>query len=99
MKLLLSLSLVTLLAASSTAFADSFDSETATIQKAGPTTAKVLVDKKTYVAPISFGDGADWGSVKDHYELDPAAVSLLASKKTAISIGSDGTASFTKKKK
>ncbi len=97
--LLLSLSTVAFLATSSIlAIGDSFDSQEATIQKAGDTKAKVLVDKSTYTAPICFADGASWDTVKDHYEVDPSVVAGLAAKKIAISIGSDGTASFSKKK-
>ena len=97
-RLLLSLSLVAFLATVTIASADSFDSETATIQKATASTAKVLVGKETYTAPISFADGADWGAVKDHYEVADSVVAGLAKHKIAISVGSDGTASFTTKK-
>jgi hypothetical protein len=97
-RLLLSLSLVAFLATVTIASADSFDSETATIQKATASTAKVLVGKETYTAPISFADGADWGAVKDHYEVADSVVAGLEKHKIAISIGSDGTASFTKTK-
>ena len=68
-RLVLSLSLVACLATFSIARADSFDSDDATIQKKSDSSVKVLIDKKTYVVPIKFGDGADWDSVKDHYEL------------------------------
>jgi phosphoribosylformylglycinamidine (FGAM) synthase-like enzyme len=95
----LSVSLMTLLATATVASADPYDSAMATIQKAGPNTAKVMVDKATYMAPITFGDGADWSSVKDHYEVSPVVVSSLKMHKLAISVGSDGTASFTKTKK
>lgn len=98
LRLLLSLSLVAFLATFSLASAASFDSETATIQKATASTAKVIVGKETYTAPISFGDGASWDNVKDHYEVADSVVSGLKKHKIAISIGSDGGASFTKKK-
>ena len=96
LRLVLSLSLIAFLATFSIAAADTYDSEQATIQKAGAHSAKVMVDSKTYTAPISFGDGASWDSVKDHYELDPSIVSCLKNGTVAISIESDGGASFTK---
>ena len=98
LRLILSLSLVAFVATFTMASADSFDSATATIQKAGAHSAKVEVDKATYTAPISFADGASWDTVKDHYEVAPSVVSGLKAGKIAISVGSDGTASFTKKK-
>ena len=36
-----------------------------------------MVGKKTYTTGISFGDGADWSSVKDHYELSDASVASI----------------------
>lgn len=98
LRVLLVLSLVAFAATATVATADSFDSDTATIKKAGPSTATVMVDKGTYKAPISFTDGADWSTVKDHYEVSPVVVSSLKAHKLAIAIGSDGTASFTRKK-
>jgi hypothetical protein len=98
LRLLLSLSLVAFLATFSLASAASFDSETATIQKSTAHTAKIMVGKETYTAPISFGEDADWTSVKDHYEVNDSVVSGLKKHKIAISIGSDGKASFTRKK-
>jgi hypothetical protein len=98
LSLVLSLSLVAFVATFTLASADPFDSETATIQKSGASSAKVMVDKSTYTAPVSFGDGASWDCVKDHYEVAPSVVSGLKAGKIAISVGSDGTASFTKKK-
>ena len=98
LRLILSLSLVAFVATFTLASADSFDSQTATIQKATASTAKVIVGKETYTAPISFADGADWGTVKDHYEVADSVVAGLEKHKIAISIGSDGTASFTKTK-
>jgi hypothetical protein len=97
-RLILSLSLVAFLATVSLASADSFDSETATIQKATASTAKVMVGKETYMAPITFADGADWSAVKDHYEVADSVVAGFEKHKIAISIGSDGTASFTRTK-
>lgn len=95
--LVLSLSLVAFIATFSIATADSYDSDEATIKKGGDHSAKVYVDKKTYVVPISFGDGADWSSVKDHYELSEASEAILASGHAKLSIESDGGASWSKK--
>jgi hypothetical protein len=95
--LLLSLSLVALLATFSIARADSYDSDEATIQKKSGSSAKVIWEKKTYVVPVSFGDGASWDSVKDHYELSEASEACLSSGHAKLSVGSDGTASWSKK--
>jgi hypothetical protein len=97
LRLVLTLSLVAFLATFSIAAADTFDSDMATIQKKTDTTAKVLVDKKTYVVPISFGDGASWDNVKDHYELSEASEAILASGHARLSVGSDGGATWSKK--
>jgi hypothetical protein len=98
LRLLFTLSVVAFLATVTLAAADSFDSDSATIQKASASSAKVMVGKSTYTAPISFGDGASWDNVKDHYEVADSVVAGLAAGKIAISIGSDGTATFTKTK-
>ena len=90
----LTLSLVLVLA--NVARADSFDSDDATIKKDTDKTAKVLVDKKTYVVPVSFGDGASWDNVMDHYELSDASVAAVKSGKASLTIGSDGSASWKK---
>jgi len=50
----------------------------------------VLVDKHTYVVPVSFGDGASWANVMDHYELSDASKACLASGHAKLSVGSDG---------
>jgi hypothetical protein len=97
LRLLLSLSLVALLATFSIARADSFDSDDATVQKKSDTSAKVIVDKKTYVVPVSFGDGASWDNVMDHYELSDASKAILASGHAKLSVGSDGGATWSKK--
>ena len=94
--LILCLTLVAFLAHATAAFAD-FDSDKATIKKSSDTKAKVLIGSKTYTTPISFGDGASWDNVKDHYEVSPVVSDLLAKNEVAISIGSDGAASFTKR--
>jgi hypothetical protein len=90
----LSLSLVAFLATFTIAAADSSDSAKATIQKAGAHTANVTVGSKTYTAPISFGEGASWDSVKDHYELAPSTASVIENGKVAISVEADGGISF-----
>ena len=95
-RLVLSLSLVACLATFSVARADSFDSDEATIQKKSDTTAKVLIDKKTYVVPIKFGDGASWDNVQDHYELSDASKAYLATGHAKLSVGSDGGATWSK---
>ena len=97
LRLLLSLSLVALIATFSIARADSYDSDDATIQKKSDTTAKVIVDKNTYVVPVSFGDGASWDNVMDHYELSDASKACLASGHAKLSVGSDGGATWSKK--
>jgi len=97
LQLVLSLSLVAFLATFSIASADSSDSDMATIQKSGAHGAKVLLDKKTYTVPISFGDGASWDSVKDHYEISDASKACLASGHAKLSVGSDGGATWSKK--
>jgi hypothetical protein len=95
--LLLALTLVATLATFSIARADSYDSDEATIQKKTDTTATVMVDKTTYVVPVSFGDGASWDNVMDHYELSDASKACLASGKAKLSVGSDGGATWSKK--
>ena len=94
LRLVLSLSLVAFIATFSIASAESYDSEQATIQKGGANTAKVMIGSKTSCAPISFADGASWDSVKDHYEVSPSTASGIEAGTIAISIGSDGTATF-----
>ena len=76
---------------------ESYDSETATIQKAGANSAKVVIGSSTSIAPISFADGASWDNVKDHYEVDPSVAAGLEKNKICISIAADGTASFRTK--
>jgi len=97
LRLLLSLSLVAFIATFTLAAADSYDSDMATIQKKSDTTAKVMVDKNTYVVPVSFGDGASWDNVMDHYELSDASKACLASGHAKLSVGSDGGATWSKK--
>jgi hypothetical protein len=96
LRLLLALSIVACLATFSIARADSFDSDDATIQKKTDTTASVIVDKTTYVVPVTFGDGASWDNVMDHYELSDASKALLATGHAKLSIGSDGGATWSK---
>jgi hypothetical protein len=97
LRLVLSLSLVAFIATFSLAAADSYDSDTATIQKKTDTTASVMVDKTTYVVPVTFGDGASWDNVMDHYELSDASKACLASGKAKLTVGSDGGATWSKK--
>ena len=97
LRLLLSLSLVAFIATFTLAAADSYDSDMATIQKKTDSTAKVMVDKNTYVVPVSFGDGASWDNVMDHYELSDASKACLASGHAKLSVGSDGGATWSKK--
>jgi hypothetical protein len=96
LRLVLPLTLVAFVATFSLAAADSYDSETATVQKATDKTAKVTVGKDTYKTPITFDDGADWSAVKDHYEISDEAASEIKSDKACLSIGSDGTLSIKK---
>ncbi len=94
LRLALTLTVAAFIATWSVAAADSYDSETATIQKKTDKVAKVEVGKDTFTTPISFDDGADWSSVKDHYELTSEGVSGLQSGKSCISVGSDGTLTY-----
>ena len=94
LRLLLTLSLVAFVASFSLAAADSYDSETATVQKGGATTAKIMVGKDTFTSPITFEDGASWDTVKDHYEMNPAAVDGLKAGTMMISAGADGTLTY-----
>ena len=96
LRLFLTLSLVAFLATFSIARADTFDSDDATVQKKTDSTAKVLVDKSTYVVPISFASGASWDNVFDHYELSDASKAVLASGHAKLSIGTDGGATWSK---
>ena len=94
--LYLPLTVSLLLVLANVARADSFDSDDATVQKKSDTTAKVIVDKTTYVVPIKFGDGASWDNVQDHYELSDASKAILASGHAKLTVGSDGGASWSK---
>lgn len=94
--LYLPLILSTVLVLANVARADTFDSDDATIQKASDKTAKVMVDKKTYVVPVTFGDGASWDNVMDHYELSDASAACLKTGHAKLSVGSDGGATWSK---
>jgi len=96
LRLVLLLTVVALFSHATVTLADSYDSDEATIKKGGAKTAKVTIGKSTYNTAISFGDGADWSSVKDHYELSDAAVAAIKAG-GSISIGSDGTVTTKKK--
>ena len=95
LRLLLCLSVVAFFT-HSTVLAETYDSETATIQKKSDHSAKILIDKGTYSAPISFADGATWDNVKDHYEVDPSVAGWIKSGTAVLSVGADGTVSFSK---
>ncbi|HEV3271618.1 MAG TPA: hypothetical protein VGZ93_05495 [Candidatus Methylacidiphilales bacterium] len=97
LRLVLTLSLVAFLATFTLAAADTYDSDAATIQKKTAATASVIVDKTTYVVPISFADGASWDNVMDHYELSDASMACLKSGHAKLSIGTDGGATWSKK--
>jgi hypothetical protein len=94
LRLVLCLTVVALFSHVTVTLAESYDSETATVQKSGANTAKIMVGKDTFKAPICFDDGASWDNVKDHYEMNPAAVSGLKAGKMCITVGSDGTLSY-----
>ena len=94
LRLFLTLSLVAFVASFTLASAESYDSETATVQKGGASTAKIMVGKDSFKAPISFEDGASWSTVKDHYEMNPAAVEGLKAGTMMIEAKADGTLSY-----
>ncbi len=94
LRLVLSLSLVAFIATFTLAAAHTYDSEQATVQKAGAHTAKIMVGKDTFKARISFEDGASWASVKDYYDMNPAAVAGLKACRMSISVASDGTLTY-----
>jgi hypothetical protein len=94
LRLLLCLTVVAMFSTATVAMADSYDSETATVQKGGASTAKIMVGKDTFTTPITFEDGASWDTVKDHYEMNPAAVEGLKAGTMMISAGADGTLTY-----
>jgi hypothetical protein len=96
LRLLLTLSLVAIIATFSIARADSYDSDDATIKKASDKTATVMIDKKSYTVPVTFADGASWDNVMDHYELSDASAACVKSGKAQLTVGSDGSASWKK---
>jgi hypothetical protein len=98
LRLLLALSLVAFIATFSVSRADSYDSDDATVKKATDKTATVTIDKKSYTVPVMFGDGASWDDVKDNYELSDASAACVKSGHSSLSVGSDGTLSWSKKK-
>ena len=97
LRLLLCLAIAAFVSHGTAVFADSYDSDDATIQKASDKTAKVLLDKKTYIVPISFGDGASWDNVQDHYDLSDKSAAAVKSGHAKLSVGSDGTLSWSTK--
>lgn len=93
----LPLVLITMLVLANVARADSYDSDTATIKKSKSSkSADVTLDKKDYTVPISFGDGADWSSVKDHYDLSDASAAAVKSGKAKLDVESDGSLKWSK---
>lgn len=98
MKNYLPLVLITMLVLANVARADSFDSDTATIKKSKSSKdADVTLDKKDYTVPITFGDGADWSAVKDHYDLSDASAACVKSGKAKLDVESDGSLKWSKK--
>ncbi len=96
LRLVLCLTVVALFSHATVTLAESYDSDSATIKKGGAHSAKVTIGKSTYNTAICFGDGADWSSVKDHYELSDAAVAAIKAG-GCISVASDGTVTTKKK--
>jgi hypothetical protein len=94
--LYLPLVLSTVLLLANVARADSFDSDMATIKKKSDKSAAVLIDKTTYVVPVTFGDGASWDNVQDHYDLSDASVALVKSGKAKLEIDSDSSLHWKK---
>jgi hypothetical protein len=99
MKKLLSLTLVLALASFTTAALA--DDVTIALKKASDTKAKVTKfsnGKTLETVPISFASDASWDNVKDSYDISSDTASELAAKKASISVASDGTLTFSKKK-
>ena len=94
LRLFLTLSLVAFIASFTLASAESYDSETATVQKAGASTAKIMVGKDSFKTAIAFDDGATWDNVKDHYEVNTAVIEGLKNGTKMISVGADGTLTY-----
>jgi len=95
--LYLPLILSTILLLANVARADSFDSDDATIKKSTASTAKVTLDKSSYVVPVTFGDGASWDNVMDHYDLSAASVAAVKSGHGKITVNSDGSLNWATK--
>ena len=78
------------------------DDTTITVKKASDTMATVapVPDSKGTACkvPITFDSGASWDNVKDTYTVSSDTASCLMTKCETISIGTDGTATFHKKK-
>jgi hypothetical protein len=98
--LYLPLVLITMLVLANVARADSFDSDTATIKKCGSSSkcANVSLDKKDYTVPVTFGDGADWSCVKDHYDLSDASCACVKAGHASVTVNSDGSLNWAAKK-
>jgi hypothetical protein len=77
------------------------DDMTITIKKSSDsvaTVASVPDNGKSCKVPIAFDSGASWDDVKDSYTVSSDTSGCLIKKTETISIGSDGTATFHKKK-
>jgi hypothetical protein len=94
LRLVLTLSLVAFIATFSIAAADSYDSETATVQKSSDSMAKIMVGKDSFKTRIAFDDGASWDTVKDHYEINSGVIEGLKNGTMMISAGADGTLTY-----
>jgi hypothetical protein len=96
--LYLPLIIATVLVFANVARADSFDSDQATVKKckANSKCADINLDKKDYTVPVSFGDGADWSCVKDHYDLSDASAACVKSGKAKVEVESDGSLKWSK---
>ena len=96
--LYLPLVLITMLVLANVARADSYDSDEATVKKCSSNSkcATVNLDKKDYKVPLTFGDGADWSDVKDHYDLSDASAACVKSGKAKLDVESDGSLKWSK---
>ena len=96
--LYLPLVLSTVLVLANVARADSFDSDSATVKKckSSDKCADVTVDKKTYTVPVTFGDGASWDNVQDHYDLSDASAACVKSGKAKLEVDSDNSLHWKK---
>ncbi len=98
MKKILSLTLAFVITTvGSLSFADDSANVTIWVKKNTETTAMVCTDSKCLgTVPVKFATDASWDNVKDTYSVSPDIAAALGAKKEAITIGSDGSATFTK---